>query len=42
MEGLKDGLETKMDGLKDGLKAKMEGLTKLLQEILPNGDKVFH
>lgn len=46
MEGLKDGLETKMGGLKDGLKVEMEclkeGLTKLLQDILPNGEKVFH
>jgi len=49
MDGLNDGLkaymEAKMDGLNNGLKVDMEclkeGLTKLLQEILPNGDKVL-
>lgn len=35
MEGLKDGLKTYMEDLK-------EGLTKFLQEMLHNGEKVFH
>ena len=49
MDGLKNGMESKMDDieakmkgnmeyLKNGLKADMEGLTKLLQEMLPNGE----
>ena len=49
MEGLKDDIEAKMKGnmedLKNGLKADMEsldeGFTKLLQEMLPNGEKVL-
>ena len=35
MEVLKDGLKENMEGLK-------EGLTKLLQEMLPKDNKVFH
>jgi len=34
MEGFKDGFKQDMEGLK-------EGLTKFLQEMLPNGNKVF-
>jgi len=34
MEGMKEGLKAEMEGLK-------EGLTKFLQEMIPNGDKVF-
>ena len=40
-----DGLKGEMDGLNgdmNGLKEEMEGLTKLLQEMFPNGEKVFH
>ena len=46
MDGLNNGLKVDMDGLKNGLnvdtKGFNEGLTKLLQEMLPNGKKVFH
>ena len=35
MESLKDGLKVEMEGLK-------EGLTKLIQEMLPSGDRVLH
>ena len=46
MDGLKNGLKAYMEGLKDGLKANMEGLKEglinLLQEMLPNGETVFH
>ena len=45
MDGLKTTIKGDMGVLKDGLKAYMEvmkeGLTKLLQERLPSGDKVF-
>ena len=45
MEGLKDGLKEDMEGLKDGLKEDVEGLkeglTKLLQEMLPHGEKIL-
>ena len=48
MDRLKNGLKSNMEYLNDGmnvemegLKAFMEGLTKLLQEMLPNGEKVF-
>ena len=34
MEGLKDGLKVDMQGLK-------EGLTKLLQQMLPNDEKII-
>ena len=44
MEGFKDGLkenmEDKMDGLKEDMDGLKEGLTKLLQEKLPNGEKL--
>ena len=33
MEFLKDGMEEKMEGLK-------EGFTNLIQEIIPNGEKI--
>ena len=53
MEAKMDGMESKMDGMEatmedmnNGIKACMEGLkeclTKLLQEMLPNSEKVFH
>ena len=45
MESKIDGIEEKMKGnmeyLKNGLKTYMEGLTKLLKEMLPNGEKVL-
>ena len=51
MEGLKKGVESKMDGMEakmDGIEEKLKGnmeylktyLTKLLQEILTNGERV--
>ena len=47
MDGLKKGVEVKMDGMKDNIKywkkdmeGWKEGLTKFLQERLPNGEKV--
>ena len=55
MDGLKKGMETKMDDMeakidekmkdnmedmKNDLKADMEGLTKLIQEMIFNGEKV--
>ncbi len=50
MDSLKSNMEEimniKMEGLRDGLKIDLkrdlDGLTKLLQEILPRGDKVLH
>ena len=53
MEGLKNDMKANMDDMKNnmedfknGLKSYMEGfkegLTRFLQEMLPNGDKVFH
>jgi len=31
-----------MDGLEEKIEIDVEGLKKLLQKMLPNGDKVFH
>ena len=45
MDGLKgdmDGLKGDMNGLKEDIEGLKERLTKLLQEMLPNGEKVFH
>ena len=39
MEGLKGGLKVYMEAKMDGLK---EGLEIFIQEMLPNGEKVFH
>lgn len=49
MEGLKDVIEEKMkanmedlnNGLKEDMEGLKEGLTKLLQEMLPNGENVL-
>ena len=41
MDGLKDGMESKMEGLKPYIEGLKEGLTKLLEERLPSGDKVI-
>jgi len=38
MHGLKGGV----NGLKAGMKGLKEGFTKLLQEMFPNSEKVFH
>ena len=44
MEDLKTGMEAKMDGIEEKLKGNMEDLkidlTKLLQEMLTNGERV--
>ena len=44
MDGLKNGMEAKMDGIEAKLKGNMEDLkidlTKLLQEMLTNGEGV--
>lgn len=42
MEALKNGLKEDMEDLKYDMNVNMEGLTKLLQEMLHNGNKVFH
>ena len=42
MGGLKAEIKGDMNDLKAEIKADMEGLTKLLQEMFPNGEKVFH
>ena len=45
IDGMEANMEEKMEGLKDGLKLDMEGLkeglTKLLQEMIPNGERVL-
>ena len=51
MDGLKNGMERKMDSLKNGMEEKMEGfkedmgglkegLSKLIQEMIRNGEKI--
>ena len=44
MDGLKNGVEAKIDDIEEKLKGNMEclkeDLTKLLQEMIPNGEKV--
>ena len=51
MDGLKNDMEAKIDGIeeklkgnmedmKNDIKADMEGLTKLIQEMIPNGEKI--
>ena len=46
MDGLNNGMEDKIDGIEEKLKVDMEvlkeGLTKLLQEMIPNGEKVLY
>ena len=37
MEDMKNYLKEDMEGLKEGLK---EGLTKLIQEMIPNGERI--
>ena len=50
MDGLNKGMETKMYGLKNGMEEKKEGckedmegfkegLTKLIEEMIPNGER---
>ena len=52
MDGLKKGMEAMMDGLKNGMEEKMEvlnedmeglkeGLSKLIQEMIPNGENII-
>ena len=40
MEGLKDGMEEKMEGLKGDMEGLKEGLSKLIQEMVPNGKNI--
>ena len=43
MDGLKEGMKAKMDALKIGMEdmeGLNEGLTKLIQEMIPNGEKI--
>ena len=42
MDGLKSEIKGDMNGLKVDIEGLKEGLTKLLQERLLSGDKVFH
>lgn len=42
IKGDMDSLKSYMEGLKDGLKVEMKGLTKLLKDMLLNGDKIVH
>ena len=48
MDGIEDEMEDKMDDMKDNMenmkndiKVDIEGLAKLIQEILPNGEKII-
>ena len=43
MHGLKNGMEymeEKMEDMKNDIKADMEGLIKLIQEMIPNGERI--
>ena len=46
MDGFKNSLKSEMEYLNNGLKANMEGLKeglkRLLQEMLPNGEKISY
>ena len=48
MDGMEVGMEAKIDDMKDNmenmkndLKTDIEGLTKLIQEMIPNGEKII-
>ena len=40
MEVLKKGVEVKMDGLKKGMEGLKQGSSKLIQEMIRNGEKI--
>ena len=40
MDGLKNGREEKMEGLKEYIEGLKKCLSKLIQEMIPNGEKI--
>ena len=40
MEDMEEKMKDNMENMKNDLKANMEGLTNLIQEIIPNGEKI--
>ena len=40
MDGLKNGMEEKIEGLQEDMEFLKEGLSNLIQEMIPNGEKI--
>ena len=40
MDDMKEKMKDNMENMKNDLKAEMEGLTKLIQEMICNGEKI--